>query len=45
MQRQGQGKRALRPGWRIDRAATVARDQNPELGIVIRQGRDRDKGK
>ena len=44
-QRQGQRKRALRSGWRLDRAVTVARDQNPELGIVIRQGRYRDKGK
>ena len=44
-QRQGQRKRALRSGWRLDRAATVTREQNPETGIVIRQGRDRDKGK
>ena len=35
----------MRPGWRIDRAATVAREQNPEPGIGIRQGIDSDNGK
>ena len=33
----------MRPGWRLDRAVIVTREQNPESGIVIRHGRDTDR--
>ena len=33
----------MRPGWRLDRAVTATREQNPEPGIVIRQDRDTDR--